>query len=139
MVAACVGIIGSLFFAIGIVRQSVSAMANLSGTYFDWNPHMVPALAAQKADYVFGGCIIVLAFGLQLASFLVPADAKLPFTQPAAVPWVAAAATIVGFFTLHLCAKRLALRYEAQIQALLKSKQDETKRQLEERKKARPR
>ncbi len=55
--AASLGIVGSLFFAIGIIRQSVSAMAKISGTYYDWNPHMIKAMAAHKADYMLGGRI----------------------------------------------------------------------------------
>jgi hypothetical protein len=53
LISACFGIVGSLFFAIGIMRQTVEAMALLSGTYFNWNPHMPPALAAQKANYSY--------------------------------------------------------------------------------------
>jgi hypothetical protein len=45
-------------------------MADLAGTYFDWNRHMVQALAAQKV----GGGIIMLAFLLQLISFLFPSN-----------------------------------------------------------------
>ena len=69
LASACIGIVGSLFFAIGVMRQTVEAMARLSGTYWNSNPHMPLALAAQKADYLFGGGLIVVAFVLQLASF----------------------------------------------------------------------
>jgi hypothetical protein len=81
--AACAGVVGSLFFAIGVMRQSVDEMSKLSSTYFGWNPHMINAVAAQKADYLFGGCIIVCAFFLQLVSFLVPQSAMAygPFSR----------------------------------------------------------
>lgn len=55
IIAAALGVIGSLFFAIGILRQSPVAMAQLAATYWNSNPDAVPALAAQKAAYVFGG------------------------------------------------------------------------------------
>jgi len=48
LIASCVGVVGSIFFAIGIIRQSVDSMAQLSGTYWDANPHLPKALAAQK-------------------------------------------------------------------------------------------
>lgn len=123
LIAACVGIVGSLFFAIGVMRQTVEAMAKLSGTYFDWNPHMPPALAAQKADYVFGGGLILVAFVLQLASFFVPVSAEvLSVEQSLFAPWVAAASTLVVFVLLRIAAKCLARYFESQINAWLKRK-----------------
>ena len=123
LIAACVGIVGSIFFAIGVMRQSTDAMAALSGTYFDWNPHMPPALAAQKADYLLGGGLILVAFVLQLASFfptpqavaLTPAQAKL-------APWLAVAATALLFLCFRMLAKRLATAFEHQINARLRKK-----------------
>lgn len=118
LIGACLGVVGSLFFAIGIMRQSIAAMANLSGTYWRWNPHMVTALAAQKADYLFGGGIIVLAFLAQLVSFLVPPNI-VAFTrdQGRVVPWVGAICTLVVFILLRVLARLLAKRYERQINA----------------------
>lgn len=120
VLASAFGIIGSLFFAIGVIRQSADAMAQLSETYWDSNPHMAPALAAQKADYIFGGAIIVSAFAVQLISFLVPADV-LVFGETSArlVPWVVLALTPVAFFMLRIAAKQLATRYERQINQAL--------------------
>lgn len=122
LVSACIGIIGALFFAIGIMRQTVEAMARLSGTYWDWNPHMPPALAAQKADYLFGGGLILAAFLLQLGSFFAPATAVLTEEQGRWAPWVAGVATISGFFLLHIAATRLGKHYEKQITSWLKQK-----------------
>ena len=122
LIAACIGIVGSLFFAIGIMRQSVVAMADLSGTYWDWNPNMPPALAAQKADYLFGGGLIVLAFVCQLASFFVPPAPALNESQSSIAPWLAAVITLVTFFLLRLAARRLAKHYESQIIAWLEKK-----------------
>lgn len=121
LVAACIGIVGSLFFAIGVMRQNVEAMARLSGSYWDWNPHMPPALAAQKADYLFGGCLIVLAFVLQLASFFASPDSTV-LTEPQArvAPWAAGATTVVLFLVLRAAAARVAKHYEVQISEWLK-------------------
>lgn len=128
IISASTGILGSLFFANGVMRQSVAAMADLSGTYWDWNPHMVPALAAQKADYLFGGGLIVVAFALQLAAFLVPPASQIPFANSAIVPWTAAAVTVGGFFVLRILAQAVAKRFEAQINARLQEKNEEIKR-----------
>lgn len=67
ILAACIGVVGSVFFAVGVMRQSVEAMGRLSGSYWDSNPHMPPMLAAQKAAYLFGGGLIVLAFAVQFS------------------------------------------------------------------------
>lgn len=119
LISACIGIIGSLFFAIGIMRQSVEAMARLSGTYWDANPHMPPALAAQKADYLFGGSLIFIAFLLQLCSFFVPTTALLSESSTKIAPWIAGVITIVVFFLLRFAASRTARYYEKQILAWL--------------------
>jgi hypothetical protein len=127
LIAACIGIVGSLFFAIGVMRQSVEAMAALSGSYWDWNPDMPPALAAQKADYLFGGGLIVLAFMFQLASFFVPTANALSESQGLTAPWLAAVFTLLAFFVLRMAARRLAKHFESQIVAWLKQKSEKSK------------
>lgn len=127
LLSACVGILGSLFFAIGVMRQTVEAMARLSGTYWDWNPHLPPALAAQKADYLFGGGLIVVAFVLQLVSFFVSSQPILTEAQTRAAPWVAGVATVIAFLALRLAARHVAARYEAEITAWLKKKPEQPK------------
>ncbi|MNB90335.1 hypothetical protein D3C75_373920 [compost metagenome] len=119
LISACIGIIGSLFFAIGIMRQNVEAMARLSGTYWDLNPHMPPALAAQKADYLFGGSLIFIAFLLQLGSFFAPTSALLSESSTKIAPWVAGTLTIAMFLLLRFAAARTAKYYEKQTIAWL--------------------
>ena len=125
LASACIGIVGSLFFAIGVMRQTVEAMARLSGTYWNSNPHMPRALAAQKADYLFGGGLIVVAFVLQLASFFASAEVLLTEAQARLAPWIAGATTVVAFVSLRVAAGRLAKHYEVQIRAWLKQKAEQ--------------
>jgi hypothetical protein len=115
LVSACIGIIGSLFFAIGVMRQTVEAMALLSGTYWGSNPHMRIALAAQKADYLFGGGLIFVAFVLQLASYFASTEPMLTLAQTILAPWIAGVATVIVFSIFHAASKRLAKHYEVQI------------------------
>lgn len=127
LIGACVGVVGSLFFAIGVMRQSIEAMGRLSGSYWDSNPHMPKALATQKADYLFGGGLIVLAFALQLTSFLVPADMEaIAKSQSHWVPWVAIAATGITFVVLRLVALRVAAHYQVEIEKWLQQRQSQT-------------
>ena len=124
LISACVGAVGSLFFAIGVMRQSIEAMGRLSGSYWDSNPHMPAALAAQKADYLFGGGLIVMAFVLQFASFFVPQTAvALSASQALLAPWVALLLAIAAFLLLRMVARRLAKQYESEITAWLKKRQ----------------
>lgn len=125
LASACFGVIGSLFFAIGVMRQTVEAMARLSGTYWDWNPHMPPALAAQKADYLFGGGLILVAFVLQLGSFFAPDSLVLSETQARFAPWVACALTVVAFYLLRIGTRRLSKHFESEITAWLKKKTEQ--------------
>ena len=101
------------------MRQSVEAMAKLSGTYWDANPHMPPALAEQKADYLFGGGLIFIAFLLQLGSFFAPTTALLSESATKLAPWAAVGLTIIAFLLLRLAAARTAKCYEKQILAWL--------------------
>lgn len=118
IIAACFGTIGSLFFAQGVMRQSISNMAAVSGTYWDFNPQMVASVAAQKADYLFGGSMIVVAFATQLSSFLVASDLFLISTESAwRIPWLGLGCTIVMYLLLRNVAKKVASRFEDQIRA----------------------
>lgn len=114
IIAAALGVIGSLFFTIGIVRQSPATMAALAGTYFDFNPHAIPALAAQKADYIFGGAFIVLAFGAQLMAFL-PTPTNTIAIGARWATLIAIPVTVVVFLVLYRVSGILANRYERQI------------------------
>ncbi len=120
IIAAALGVIGSLFFTIGIVRQSPATMAALAGSYFDFNPHAVPTLAAQKADYIFGGAFIVLAFAAQMGSFL--AGPSTIAVGAKSTTLIAIPATILVFVVLYRVSRLLASRFERQIrQAMAKA------------------
>ena len=120
--SACFGVIGSLFFAIGVMRQTIEAMANLSGSYYDWNPHMVTALAQQKAEYLFGGGLIVVAFMLQLLSYFATSDTVLTPGQTQAAPWIAVVGTAIFFVGFHAASKAVAGKYEVRITELVKKR-----------------
>jgi hypothetical protein len=124
IIAAALGVIGSLFFTIGILRQNTATMAALAGTYWNFNPYAVPALAAQKADYIFGGFFIVLAFVAQLIAFLVPPSAMIAVSARCAT-LIAIAATAVMLTALYGVSRLLAKWFERQIhQAMAKAEAD---------------
>lgn len=126
LAAACIGIVGSLFFAIGVVRQNADFMAHLAGSYWDSNPHVVAALAAQKADYLFGGGTIMLAFVVQLGAVFAPTDSSGVSTGEARFAlFLAVFLTAGSFALLHQVAARLAGRFERQINESMKRRLDE--------------
>lgn len=138
LLASCVGIVGSLFFAIGVVRQTTEAMGRLSHTYWDANPHLPAVLAAQKADYIFGGGLILGAFALQLGSFFATGTASvLSEAQAAVAPWLALAGTAFLFHLVRLAAVRLAGKYEREVRAWIEKEQHEQERKLEVEREAR--
>lgn len=138
LIGACVGILGSLFFAIGIIRQNAEAMARLSYTYWDANPHMPAMLAAQKADYVFGGGLIVLAFALQLVSFFATNPVLLVSVAHAATfPWLALVGTVVAFVVFRLASGRLARHYQAQVEDVMRRQDEEHERKRKAQRDAR--
>jgi hypothetical protein len=110
-------------------------MADLSGTYWDANPHMITALAAQKADYLFGGGLIVCAFTLSLLSYLfVAVPLPLSHKNIELIPWMAILATPAAFILLRPAARALASHYERAIKARLEELDNEHKRQREQKK-----
>jgi hypothetical protein len=122
LAAACIGIVGSLFFAIRVVRQRVETLGQLAGSYWDWNPHLPPALASQKSEYLCGGGLIVIAFVLQLASFFPSQAQVLSESQARVAPWLAAVATVLLFVVVHRASLLLSKRYEREILEWLKAK-----------------
>lgn len=124
---ACFGIVGSLFFAIGVIRQSSGAIAKIAGTYWGANPHLLAALTSQKAEYVLGGGLIVAAFMLQLLSFFTTDPSPILGDQSARIaPWLALVGTGLLFVIAQIGSKKLAHRYFAGVQELMK-KEDEEK------------
>ena len=101
-------------------------MAHQAGTYWDSNPHVVASLAAQKADYLFGGGTIVLAFVGQLASvFVSPDRGALSEGGARLVLWLAVPVTVASFCLLRIGSKKLAKRYASQIDESIKARAEE--------------
>lgn len=135
LAAACIGIVGSMFFAIGVIRQTTETMARLSYTYWDSNPDMPAALVAQKADYIFGGGFIVLAFFLQFVSFFSTSpELVLSGSSAAFAPWAGVAGTFILFLLTRIGSTRLASYFRAQVEELMRKQNEEYERKrIEER------
>ena len=78
LAASTVGVLSAVFFAIGNAFNSTQKIIAQSGTWWDFNEPLARSLAAQRAQYVTGGLLLLAAFVLQvlaaLASSTSPAD-----------------------------------------------------------------
>jgi hypothetical protein len=74
--AALLGFGASLFFALGAVRLSNSAIFTIARPRWDFHPDVAKNLATQKSDYTFGSCLLLLAFVSQVLALM-----PLPFTR----------------------------------------------------------
>ena len=65
-------LVSSIFLIRSVLTADVKQMAALSGTYWNFNPHMIQSLAQQKADTMVGFILLLLSFLLQTANLLWP-------------------------------------------------------------------
>ena len=71
LAASAVGVLSAVFFCIGNAFNSTAKIIVQSGTYWDFNESLVRSLAAQRAQYVVGGLLLLAAFVLQVLAALV--------------------------------------------------------------------
>ena len=78
LAASTVGVLSAIFFSIGNVMNSTEKIIQQSGTYWEFNESLARSLAAQRAQYVTGGLLLLVTFALQvlaaLASSTTPAN-----------------------------------------------------------------
>lgn len=122
LAAAYVGVLASIFFGIGVVRQTANAMASLSMTVTGANIQVLAALARQKADYVFGTGLLFTAFSLQLFALVFPRIGIVTGLVAIYAAIVGLGITAVAFGLLTLLAKPLAARYDEPAKEAMKSR-----------------
>ena len=72
LLAVCLGLVGSVFLAKGIMFLSAKNLLRLTSPYARWAyaPEQINSLASQKADALMGVLVIFLAFLTQLATLI---------------------------------------------------------------------
>jgi drug/metabolite transporter (DMT)-like permease len=80
LAAASVGFVSAIFFCIGNAFNSVGKITLLSTSFWDFSEPVARALAAQRAQYVTGGLLLLASFALQVLAALASS------TTPAALP-----------------------------------------------------
>jgi drug/metabolite transporter (DMT)-like permease len=78
--ASAVGFVSALFFCIGNAFNSVEKITLQSTDFWDFSEPVARALAAQRAQYVTGGLLLLASFFLQVLAALASS------TNPAVLP-----------------------------------------------------
>ena len=78
LVAASVGFVSAVLFCIGGILNTSNKILLQSTPYWDFSEPVASSLAAQRAQYVIGALLLLIAFLLQVAAALAcsttPAD-----------------------------------------------------------------
>jgi hypothetical protein len=70
IVSAILGLVGLMFVLKGVSRLSPDLIAKISQTYIEFNMTQIQNLASQKADFVTGAVLILIACLIQMSSLL---------------------------------------------------------------------
>ena len=81
LTAASVGFVSAIFFCIGNAFNSVQKIPLLSTSFWDFSEPVARALAAQRAQYVTGGLLLLASFSLQVLAALVSSTTPAPLPQ----------------------------------------------------------
>lgn len=103
IVAACVGFVSALFFAIGTILMTEKDINKVASSgWGGFSRGMADSITAQRADYTAGALLLVLSFSLQIVANLVP-----PALQPELLKPLGCAVALI--FVLLACAVLLGL------------------------------
>ena len=70
IVSALLGFTGVMFVLKGVARLSPDLIAKVAQTYLEFNVTQIQSLAAQKADFVTGAALVLVACVIQVSSLL---------------------------------------------------------------------
>jgi hypothetical protein len=82
ILGACVGFMSAAFFSIGAMTMTPEKIFKVAAAYWDANQHWGDSIADQRADYIAGGLLLLLAFSAQLSANLVPSTDEPSLLQP---------------------------------------------------------
>lgn len=79
IIAVLLGVSGSILLGKGTLKLSARTIARMSQTYYGYNSLVLRSLASQKADFICGVLLIILAFLVQLANLLFVQDSSVTY------------------------------------------------------------
>jgi uncharacterized BrkB/YihY/UPF0761 family membrane protein len=105
LIAATVGFVAAVFFCIGNVLNTSKSIMRQSVPYWDFSEPVARSLAAQRAQYVVGGLLLVGAFLLQVIGALASSTNQTCLPEWLATwPWLIAATLVPTFLISSLFA-----------------------------------
>jgi len=100
LAAAAVGTVAAFWFCVGSAFMSVTTMAELATSYWDYHKARADAVVSQSAQYAVGALLLVAAFVLQVAAALVPPASQLALPQLLLSPYVFLASVLLPAWAL---------------------------------------
>ena len=82
ILGASVGFMSAVFFSIGAMTITPEKIFKVAATYWDANQHWGDSIADQRADYIAGALLLLLAFSAQLSANLIPSASEPSLLQP---------------------------------------------------------
>ncbi len=79
IIAVLLGFSGSILLGRGTLKLSAHTIARMSQTYWGYNSLELRSLASQKADFICGVLLIILAFLVQLGNLLFVQDSPMTY------------------------------------------------------------
>jgi hypothetical protein len=102
ILGASLGFISAAFFAFGAATLSAKDIYSTVVVRHTINEHWYEAVSKQRAEYMVGSALLLLAFLVQLASSLVPKDASAPFLTSSTCAWISLAILVLVLLTAAL-------------------------------------
>ena len=103
-------LLSAYFLIEGILNMSVKNMAELSGTYFDYNSSALESYTKQKANTIIGSVLLMASFILALINLLWPMRAS-DFTVSYKGVIAALLVTVIIFSISNYSSKRLSNKW----------------------------
>ena len=95
IIAASIGFVSGVWLCVGAVFIKPAQIVRAADESWDAEPNIAETLITQSAEYLTGGFLLIVSFGLQVVAASVPtANLQWP-CQALLSPWFIAPATLV--------------------------------------------
>ena len=126
VLGACIGFLSAVFFAMGTLRMKNQDVKGIASTYWDFNQHLADSITSQRAEYVVGSFLLLLAFLLQLVVALLPEPIEVSFLQPLEFALFVIGLSFCAITLLAwLLARSISARTKSAVSKLLRPQIDE--------------
>src|SRR5947208_8073277 len=112
--SAILSLTGVTFLLKGILRLSPDLIAKISQTHLDFNLMQIQNLASQKADFVSGAALVLIAFLIQMFAVLFVREPFPIFEDYWSASGVAVAVGFVIAIVFFAVNRRMTYHYQEQ-------------------------